>query len=410
MAFRLRRSLTAYSFIAIAGLGLCCQAYAQTAPAAGGDSQVTRTVGTIKSTQADSLTLTPDAGGEITARLSSSTKILRVPPGEKDLKNATPLQSQDLRPGDRVLVRGQASAEGHDIAALSVIVMKQADLSVKQQRDLEDWQKRGVGGLVTAADAAAGTITISSAGLNGNHDIVIHTTKATTARRYAPDSVKFDDARPVPLEQIKPGDQLRARGARNADGSEVTAEDIVFGSFRNVAGTVTSTDAASNSFTVQDVIGKGSVVVKITPDAQIKKLPPDIAQRFATRLKGGASEENGQGATLGQRQAPPDGTRSGARPQSSSGPGGMQAQGQRAGGPPDLQRFIGRLPNNTVADLQKGDAVMIVSTQSADPGAVTAITVLAGVEPLLTAAPNRSAMMLSPWTLGGAGGEGETAP
>jgi hypothetical protein len=344
----------------------------------------------------------------VTAKLSSSTKILRVPPGEKDLKNATPLQAQDLQPGDRVLVRGQASGDGHSIAALAVIVMKQADVSAKQEHDREDWQKRGVGGLVTAAAPGGGTITISSAGMSGNHNIVIHTTKTTAARRYAPDSVKFDDARPAPLDQIKPGDQLRARGSHSADGSEVMAEDIVFGSFRNIAGTVNAIDAFSNSITVQDVIGKGSVIVKIASDSQIKKLPPDIAQRIAMRLKGGTSEENSQGAASGQRPGPPAGNGSGGSPQAPRG-AGMQGQSVSSG-PPDLQRFLGRLPNSTVADLQKGDAVMIVSTQSADPGTVTAITVLAGVEPILTAAPTRSAMMLSPWTLSGTGGETEAAP
>jgi hypothetical protein len=407
MEFWLRRSFHAYSCAALV-LVLCCHASAQTAAQpTGGDAQITRTAGTIKNTQTDSLTFTPDSGGEVTAKLSSSTKILRVPPGEKDLKNATPLQAQDLQPGDRVLVRGQASADGHSIAALAVIVMKQADVSAKQEHDREDWQKRGVGGLVTAADPAGGTITISSAGTGGNHNIVIHTTKTTAARRYAPDSVKFDDARPAALDQIKPGDQLRARGSHNADGSEVMAEDIVFGTFRNIAGTVNAIDALSNSMTVQDLIGKGSVIVKIASDSQIKKLPPDIAQRIAMRLKGGTGEENSQGTGSGQRPSPPGGNAAGGSSQSSRG----DVQGQRSGGgPPDLQRFLSRLPNSTVADLQKGDAVMIVSTQSADPGTVTAITVLAGVEPILTAAPTRSAMMLSPWTLSGTGGETEAAP
>jgi hypothetical protein len=408
MELWLRRSFHAYSSAALV-LVLCCHASAQTAAQpTGGDAQITRTAGTIKNTQTDSLTFTPDSGGEVTAKLSSSTKILRVPPGEKDLKNATPLQAQDLQPGDRVLVRGQASADGHSIAALAVIVMKQADVSAKQEHDREDWQKRGVGGLVTAADPAGGTITISSAGTGGNHNIVIHTTKTTAARRYAPDSVKFDDARPAALDQIKPGDQLRARGSHSADGSEVMAEDIVFGSFRNIAGTVNAIDAVSNSMTVQDLIGKGSVIVKIASDSQIKKLPPDIAQRIAMRLKGGTGEEGGNAAAPGQRPAPPATNSSGGSPQISRGPGGAAAQSRN--GPPDLQRFLGRLPNSTLADLQKGDAVMIVSTQSADPGTVTAITVLAGVEPILTAAPTRSAMMLSPWTLSGAGGETESAP
>src|SRR5258708_4152701 len=182
----LRRSLMAHSYAAILALGLSFQLHAQSpGTQTGTDAQVARTVGTIKSTQADSLTLTPDAGGEATAKLTSSTKILRVPPGEKDLKNATPVQAQDLQPGDRVLVRGQASADGHSMAALAVIVMKQGDVSAKHEHERDDWHKRGVGGLVTAADAPAGTITISSLGLAGNRHIRIHTPKNTTPPRDA---------------------------------------------------------------------------------------------------------------------------------------------------------------------------------------------------------------------------------
>ena len=88
------------------------------------DASIVKSVGVIKSVQADSITISAESGGEVTAKLASSTKILRVPPGEKDLKNATALQPQDLQPGDRVLVRGQASADAHTgfINALSVIV------------------------------------------------------------------------------------------------------------------------------------------------------------------------------------------------------------------------------------------------------------------------------------------------
>lgn len=407
----LLRSLKARSCTAAVAFGLSCHAYAQAQAAqssAVGDAQVSRTVGTIKSSQVDSLTLDPDSGGEVTAKLGSSTKILRVPPGEKDLKNATPLQAQDLQPGDRVLVRGQASADGRSISALAVIVMKQADVSAKQERDREDWQKRGIGGLVSAVDTAAGTITISSAGLGGNHSITVHTVKSTTARRYAPDSVRFDDARATMIDQIKPGDQLRARGTRSADGGELTAEEIVFGTFRNIAGTITAIDPASNSMTVQDVISKDSVVVRVSTDAQMKKLSSEMAQRIALRIKGGASEDGGQGAASGQRPPPPAGPPPGGSPQFSRGSDSTQGEG--GNGPPDLQRFLSRTPNSSLADLQKGDAVMIVSTLGADADTVTAITVLAGVEPILTAAPGRgAAMILSPWTLGGSSSESEAA-
>src|SRR3984885_12822730 len=136
-------------------------ASAQAKPATS-DANITKAVGTIKTVQPGSIIVAAESGGDVTATLAPTTKILRVPPGEKDLKNATALQPQDLQPGDRVLVRGQATSDPHSISARSVIVMKQADVSAKHQRESDDCQKRGVGGLVTDVDAASGTITISS--------------------------------------------------------------------------------------------------------------------------------------------------------------------------------------------------------------------------------------------------------
>ena len=357
MTFLRRRWLAVLACMAGVMPGIANYATAQTSSTpTGSTAQITRTAGTIKSTQSDSLVLTPDSGSDMTATFSPSTRILRVPPGEKDLKNATPLQPQDLQPGDRVLVRGQASADGHSIAALAIIIMKQADVSAKKAQEQEDWQKRGVGGLVIATDIASGAITISSAGAGGNHNVVVHTSKATSARRYSPDSVKFDDARPATLDQVKTGDQLRARGTRNPDGTELAAEEIVFGSFRNIAGTISSIDTASNSLTVADAIGKSSVVVKLSPGSQIKKLPPDIAQRIAQRLKGGASDATGQQATPSGQSPParPPNETSGTQPPSrwSQSPGGAGGNG-----PPDLQRFLGRMPESKLADLAKGEAV-----------------------------------------------------
>jgi uncharacterized protein DUF5666 len=410
--------LTVMVVLILAGPGYVC---AQDKPANSGAAQVAKAVGVIKSIQADSITVAAESGGEVTAKLTGSTKILRVPPGEKDLKNATALQAQDLQPGDRVLVRGQALAEGDGhtivISALAVIVMKQADVAAKQQHERDDWQKRGVGGLVTKVDAAAGVITISAGGMGASRNIAVHLAKDTILRRYAPDSVKFDDAKPASVDQIKTGDQLRARGTRSPDGSELTAEEIVTGAFRNIAGTIKSIDASSNTMTVQDAIRKSAVVVKVSPDSQMKKLPAEMAQRIAMRLKAAASGArgdqpgaNGQGqapSTTGQGAAPSAGaTHTTTESQAARAPGG----GPGGNGPPDLQRLLSRLPNSTLADMQKGDAVMIVSTEGGDSGAVTAITLLAGVEAILTAAPNRSASsLLSPWSLGAPGGESEAA-
>ena len=402
-------------FLAMA-LAITVTVAAQEKPAPG-DAPVSKILGTIKSVQAGSITIAAESGGEVTAALAISTKILRVPPGEKDLKNASALQPLDLQPGDRVLVRGRASADPRTIAALAVIVMKQSDVSAKQQRERDDWQKRGVGGLVTKVDPGTGTITISSGGLTANRSIAVQVRKDTVLRRYAPGSVKFDDAKPAPLDQIKAGDQLRARGARTPDGNELTAEEVVSGSFRNIPGTITAIDPANNTMTVQDLIAKGPVVVKVSADSQMKKLPAEMAQRIAARFKGGAGANGDQAANLqsgGQNQPTPPGGAQGPR-QSGGRQSGAQ-QGDAIGAPsgnnpPDLQRLLARLPNSTLADLQKGEAVMLVSTQAGDSGSVTAITLLAGVDPLLTAAQSRSTYsLLSPWSLNTSGGEGESAP
>ena len=407
--------LAASCVVTVAGL---CGANAQTSASAAGDASIIKAVGTIKSVQADSITVAVETGGEVTAKLAATTKILRVPPGEKDLKNATALQAQDLQPGDRVLVRGPSAPEAHTIAALAVIVMKQADISAKQQRERDDWQKRGVGGLVSKVDVASNTITISTGGLGPNKNVNVHVAKDTVLRRYAPDSMKFDDAKPAPIDQIKAGDQLRARGARSADGAELTAEEAVSGSFRNIAGTITAIDAASNSMTVKDLIGKSTVVVQVSSDSQMKKLPAEMAQRIAARFKRGAAA-NGNGDSAGaqnakaQETAGPGAARRGTEATGGHGPenAGASAQGGGTGGngPPDMQRMLGRLPNSALADLQKGDSVMIVSTQGGDSGKVSAISLLAGVEPILAAAPTQSSSLLTPWSLNPSGGEGEGA-
>ena len=60
----------------------------------------------------------------------------------------------------------------------------------------------------------------------------------------------------------------------------------------------------------------------------------------------------------------------------------------------------------TLSDLKPKDAIMVSTTMGSDPGRVTAIVLLAGVEPILTAAPNAARDIMSGWNLGGGGGEG----
>jgi co-chaperonin GroES (HSP10) len=388
----------------------------QAAPGSSGNpSPIQQALGSIKTIDDTGITLAADSGEQFKVALPDTAKILRVAPGQKDLKNATPVQKSDLQVGDRILVRGRAAGDPHALTAGAIIVMKQSDVAAKQEGERSDWQKRGVGGLVTAIDPSTGTITISQMSFTGTKSVAVHTTKSTILRRYAPNSVKFDDAKVAPIDQVKVGDQLRARGTKNADGTEIAADEVVSGTFRNLAGTITAVDPAANTLTLKDLLSKQSVVVKVSGDSQLRKLPAEFAQRIAMRLKAaaaggipGAGMAAGGGASQGSAQTPGGGNRS---PGAGGFPGGgMGGTGGRAGGP-DIQQILARMPAASLDDLQKGDAVMIVSTQPSESGEVKAITVLAGVEALLTASPSASqAMMLSPWSLSSSSAEAAANP
>ena len=373
-----------------------------------------RPVGTIKSISGTAITLTTDAGSDVTVQVQDGTKLVRIAPGQKDLKEATPIQLSDVQPGDRILVRGKLAEDGKSVVAASVIAMKKADIAEKQSRDREEWQKHGFGGLVNSVDAAGNTISVALPSAGEKKSVAVHLSKDTILRRYASDSVKFDDAKPASLDRIKPGDQLRARGTRSADGSELTADEIVSGTFRNIAGTISALDASAGTITVQDLVSKRSITVRITAESQLRKLPAPMAQRIATRLKGTSTEgtssaptPSGAGSTANAGQtAKPSGPPSGSA--ESGGSGGMGRSG--GGGTADLQQTISRMPAAMLADLQKGDAVMVVATEGGANGVSTAITLLGGVEPILEASPKSNpSTILSPWSLSsGAGGEAAT--
>ncbi len=382
-------------FASLLLIGSEASGYGQTQPAPPAGSSV-RPVGTVKAINANAVTVTTDLGSEITVLVQPSTRVLRMAPGQKDLKDATPLPFTDLQPGDRMIIRGSVANDGKSVVASSLLVMKKVDIQERQEHEREDWQKRGVGGLVRAVDPASGTITLSTAALGSSKTITVRVSKDTIVRRYAPESVKFQDAKPGTLDQIKTGDQLRARGALSADGSELSAEEIVSGSFRNIAGTVAAIDPGESTLSVMDLFTKKPVSVKITADSQLRKLPPMVAQRIAMRLKGSAPD--GGSATA-------DGNHPPTAPKTDQAPG--EAGGARRRGAADLQQMLNRLPAVSLADLQKGDAVMLVTMQGSANSALKAITLLTGVEPILTASPNGegAAMLLSPWSLGSAPAE-----
>jgi hypothetical protein len=357
-----------------------------------GAGSAARLIGSIKAIAGGSIRLTPDSGPELIVTVDPAAQILRIAPGEKNLKNATRLQFEDLQVGDRILVAGKPGSDSNSMAASSVVVMKHSDVEARQQHDREDWQKRGLGGLVHAVEPASGSVTISISGFSGNKTVIVHTSKDTVIRRYAPDSVKFDEAKLSTLQEIKPGDQLRVRGNRSDDGSELTADEIVSGTFRNIVGTINSVDASTGTLSVQDLLTKKPFQVKVSAESQLRKLPAPAAQQIAMRLKAMPGIETNRGSAS-------------SAPAASGSEAGMEGR-SRSRAAPDFQQMLGRMPAASLADLQKGDAVMMVSTAGTALSEGTVITLLSGVEPILQAAPNASqATMLTPWSLGAPAGD-----
>jgi co-chaperonin GroES (HSP10) len=358
------------------GSGLIAQAPAA-APAAA------RQIGTVTTVAGSNLTLKTDAGQVVVVSVADGARILQLAPGSTDLKTAQAITLPDIAAGDRVLVTGKAGDTAAAFAASRVILMKSTDIAQKHETEQADWQKRGTGGIVSAVSGDSLTVSV------GAKKIAVTTSGTTQFRRYAGDSVKFEDAKPGTLSQIQVGDQLRVRGAKSDDGSSVQAEEIVSGSFKNLAGLIASIDAANGTLTLKDLATKKTVTVTVTANSNVRTLPPQAAAIFAARARGGAAGGAGAAPAAGQADA--------------SGAGRPGGAGRSAGG--DLSQLVARLPNKTIADLKVGDAVMIVASQP-DPSSttVTAVTLLSGVEPILAATPGAPAMTLSPWNIGGEGG------
>jgi hypothetical protein len=348
------------------------------APLASAQAAASRFLGTISAINGDTLTVKPAQGDARQVQVSSTAQLERIEPGQTNLSAAVPLQFSELAVGDRVLVNLDPNSTGAVPQALRVVAIKQADVAQKQQQEEEDWQRNGVDGLVKSVDPASGTIVLTRRVGGAQKPVTIHTTPATILKRYAPGSVRFAEAQAAPFSAIQPGDQLRARGTKNADETELSATEIVSGSFRNISGTVVSTDAANSTVVVKDLATKKPVTIRVGPETQMKRLDDRVAQFLATRLKGDSANGNGGGR----------------RPEYTGSGNGAASPGaaQRGGG---LEQVLDRAKPIEVKDLQKGEAVMLVSTQGASD--VTAIKLLAGVEPLLEAPASQD--LLSNWSM-----------
>ena len=406
----LRGAATATVSVLLAA-GLCLQAQDAAAP----KQPLDHVLGTITALSASDHTATvkeDKTGTEFSVQLATTKTLIKVDPGAKDLKGATRITADNLQVGDRVEARGTKAADNANVlVARSVVLMSARDLAQTHQAQAAEWQ-HATTGVIASVDAASGKVSITTKTPEGAKPVVLNTAKNTEFTRYSPDNPQTPTA--SQLAQLQVGDQVRVVGDKSPDGSSVDARKVYSGAFRTISATVVSISADGKTAMVKDLTSKKPVEIALTSDAQLHKLPPMMAAMLARRFNPDAKAAGGAGAGAaggaGAGSGGPRNASAGAgAPDGAAGPdGGTGAghEGMHRGGGGDMSQMLERAPKITVADLKAGDALVISGVATgADNSRILASTIIAGVEPILQAAPTRQGRQ----DLGGDWGLGEMA-
>lgn len=386
----------------------------------GGDPGIAakHAIGEVKTIDAAAkqITIKTDAGSTVTVSVSDKTTYKRLAPGEQSLTNAADITFADVAEGDRVMARGTVAEDKKSVPALQVIVMTKGDLAKKQEKERLEWRRRGILGVITALKPDTHEITITHRAMGASQAVVLPVSDKTEMRRYAPDSIKFSDAKPSAFDELKVGDQLRALGDRTDDPLRFNPQKIVTGSFRTVGGVVTAVDPATGEIKINELEKKTPLTIVIKQDAILRRFPP--ASEMGAMMggfgrgqgAGAASAPSAPSAPSGGQAAPAAGQPA-ARPQGGGGPGGPGGGpgGGRPGGGPNINDMLERLPTISLADVKVGDTIIVSSTQGVDPTRLTAISLVAGADTLLAMlAPRPQPGQAAPNPAAGLGSSGIT--
>jgi hypothetical protein len=343
------------------------------------------------------ITIKTDAGASVAVTVNPQTTYRRMPPGQTSLAQAETITSADMKVGDRVLVPSGASLAA-GTAARQVIVMAREAVAARRDQQREDWRTRGVNGRVLTVDAAKKEITMEQRTRDSVQTLTIVATNNSRIRRFAPGSLRPDDAVAGNFGDIRVGDQIRVLGSRQE--FRVTAEEIISGSVARILGTLERVDLARNEVVVKDTQTGKSTVISLLPATTLRRVPAD----FADTMRQG-QQRRGENANLtdAQREAQREQRAARRRERENPGAGATPQQGGQAGAqaggqnPAGAQRSGGRNPQQmfenfpviTAAELKKGDAIMVVGTAGSD-ARVAAATVVTGSAEILELLQRRS--------------------
>jgi hypothetical protein len=309
------------------------------------------------------MTVKTEAGSKVAVTANDKTVYLRIPPGEKTLEKATKITLADIEVGDKVYARGKVADDKSSISTLQVIVMSKADIATKQAREREEWRRRSIAGIVTALNPEKQELSMRARTVDGVRIVIVSAGEEVKFRRYAPNSIKFSDAKPSSFAEVKVNDQIRALGDKSPDGSKFMAQEIISGAFRAVGGTITAINSQANEIKIAQVGDKKPITIIVNQDSKLRRLPPEMAETIAKAIA-------------------PAGKSSSDNPQAPADP--EMKKDKRT-----IQEELEQQPQLSLADIKVGEGIIIYSTAGGDNARLTAITLVAGADPLLKAVQPR---------------------
>ncbi len=353
------------------------------------------------------------SAGDTTVKFSNLTKVLELPPGEADLKKATPLKPEDIGVGDHILARAQTK-DPTGLPAGSLYINRASDIAKENAAKAAEWQT-AVSGQAEAVDLAGKKITMKVKGAAGapDHDVVLDISGAVSYQRFSDKTFEYDRA---DASAVKPGDHLRVLGSKNADVTQIKVTDLAADAIRQIGATIKSIDPATGVITATDT-AKKPVTITVRTATKVKRLDDPTALMIARIVNptfqgtgGGRGAGRGAGGGGGDAAAGGGGGRGFGGGQAGGGaPGGSgfggRGGGRGRGGAAQIQNLIDQQPDAKVADLKPGEPIIVSGPSSPDSSSFSAMMVLAGVDQILRAAPSTGADPLgSGWSNVGGGG------
>lgn len=376
-------------------------------------------IGTIEKidTGAKSLAMKTDKGEESNIKFDDRTQFLMLPAGETDNKKATRAKAGDVGAGDRVIAR--MKQEDQTGPAVFLYFSKQADLAQRAKKTADEWQTQSVDGTVKSIDPATKQIVMAvRAGLGPARDMSLDASGSVEYQRYNPDTAKYEPSS-AGFSAIQTGDRVKVLGQKSADQTSIKLEAVASGTFRTVPVQIKTIDVAAKTVTGTDLATKKPITIAVRTDTMLRKLDDETALQMARRLNPTFQQEGGGRGGRGGRGGGPS---AGGDGQAAAGGGGFQGGGGRGnfagrGGPgggfqgggrggrnADPSKLLESQPSIELGDLKAGEPVVVTGASVGDGSKLTAMSLVAGVDPILRAAPQNGPDPLGgSWNFGDSG-------